>query len=410
MAHAGLSHAPMKTAAAFPTLVLFGSTLLLSAADWPNFRGPDYNGISKETGWSSTWPAEGPKQLWKGKVGTGFASIAISGDRAYTMGNANETDTVFCFDAATGKELWKHSYPAKLDPNVYEGGPNATPMVAGGRVYTLSKQGAVHCLDAAKGTVIWSTNLMQGLKAGMPTWGFSGSAFITGDLCILNVGTTGVALDKGTGKVVWYSGTDKSGYTTPVPLKVGSDSAVVMAVKAEVVAVRVADGKELWRFPWKTQYDVNAADAVLAGDKLFISSGYNHGGGVFDISARPPSRVWENKNMRNHFNSCVLWQGHLYGVDESQLRCLDLAAGEVKWSDRVSGKGSLILADGKLIVLSEKGELLVAAASPQEFKPISRAQVLGGRCWTAPTLANGRIYCRNAVGDVVCLDVSGKGT
>jgi outer membrane protein assembly factor BamB len=225
---------------------------------------------------------------------------------------------------------------------------------------------------------------------------------------VLNVGNTGVALDKKTGKVAWFSGTEKSGYTTPVPLKIGNDAVVVMAVKADVVAVRVQDGKELWRFPWKTQYDVNAADPVLAGDKVFISSGYGHGAALFDVGAKPPKQIWFNKNMRSHFNGCVLWLGHLYGVDESQLRCLDLATGDVKWTDKASGKGSLILADGKLVVLSEKGELLVAEASPNEFKPTARAQVLTGKCWTAPTLANGRIYCRNAAGDLVCVDVSGK--
>jgi outer membrane protein assembly factor BamB len=141
---------------------------------------------------------------------------------------------------------------------------------------------------------------------------------------------------------------------------------------------------------------------------VFISSGYNHGGGVFDVGSKPPKKVWENKNMRNHINSCVLWKDHIYGVDESQLRCLVFATGEVKWTDKVSGKGSLLLADGKLIVLSEKGELMVADPSPDGFKPTARAQVLGGKCWTTPVLANGKIYCRNAAGAVVCVDVSGK--
>jgi outer membrane protein assembly factor BamB len=242
----------------------------------------------------------------------------------------------------------------------------------------------------------------------MPDWGFSGSVLVEGDLCILNVGTAGTALDAKTGKVIWFSGTEKAGYTTPVPFGAGGDRAVAMAIKQDVVAVRVKDGKELWRFPWKTQYDVNSADPILAGNKVFISSGYNHGGAVFDVSSTPPKAIWENKNMRNHFNSCVLWKGHVYGVDEGQLRCLVLDTGEVKWSEKSVGKGSLIIADGKLIVLSEKGELMVAEATPAAFKPVSRAQVLGGKCWTTPVLSNGKIYCRNAVGDVVCVDVSGK--
>jgi len=193
-----------------------------------------------------------------------------------------------------------------------------------------------------------------------------------------------------------------------VPFGAVNARAVMLATKQHVVALTAKDGKELWRFPWKTQYDVNAADPILSGNQVFISSGYNRGGGVFDVNSKPPKTVWENKNMRNHMNSCVLWQGHLYGVDEGQLRCLVFATGEVKWTDRVSGKGSLMLADGKLIVLSEKGELLVVEPSPAGFKPMARAHVLGGKCWTAPVLANGKIYCRNATGAVVCVDVSGK--
>jgi len=389
-------------------LALFSPVLFVTAADWPNFRGPDYNGISKETGWAATWPAAGPKQLWKAKVGTGFASFAVANGRAYTTGNTDDTDHVFCFDAATGKEIWKHSYAAPLDPKYYEGGTSATPTVDGDRVYTFSKRGVVHCLDAAKGTVVWSKKLAEDLGAKMPTWGFAGSVLISGDLAIINVGTAGAALDKKTGKVIWSSGDDFSGYSAPVPIKSGNHAAVMMAIKADIVAVNVKDGKELWRLPWKTQHDVNAADPIMEGSKVFISSGYNHGGGVFDVSAKPPTKVWENKNMRNHMNSSVLWEGHLYGMDENQLRCVDFATGEVKWTEKASGKGSLILASGKLIVLAEKGELIVAEATPKEFKPMARTQALGGKSWTSPVLANGRIYCRNSAGDVVCVDVTGK--
>ena len=388
-------------------LALFVLPLSVAALDWPNFRGPDHNGISKETGWTTKWPADGPKQLWKAKVGMGFASFSVSKERVYTTGNSSDSDSVFCFDANTGKEIWKYSFSAPLDPKYYEGGTSATPTVDGDFVYTFSKRGVIHCLDA-KGAVVWSKNLMQELKAEMPTWGFAGSVLIEGDLAILNVGSMGAAFDKKTGKVVWSSGTDVSGYSTPIPFDTGGERAVMMAIKQDVIALKATDGKELWRFPWKTQYDVNAADPILSGNKVFISSGYNHGGGVFDISAKPPKEIWNNKNMRNHMNSSVLWQGHLYGVDENQLRCLNFETGELKWTDKASGKGSLILADGKLIVLSEKGELIVADASPEAFKPVARAQIIGGKCWASPVLANGKIYARNSVGDVVCVDVSGK--
>ena len=397
----------MKNLLRLSSVLSIALAVAANATDWPRWRGPDANGISKETGWSAKWSGR-PKQLWDAKVGTGFSSLAISKGRLYTMGNTDETDAVVCLNADTGTEIWKHTYSAKLDPKLYEGGPNATPAVDGDRVYTLSKRGIAHCLDAAKGTVIWSTNLMSGLGAGMPDWGFSGSPLIDGDLCILNVGNAGTALDKKTGKVVWFSGTDKAGYATPVPFTAGNERAAILAAKQHVVAVRVKDGRELWRFPWKTQYDVNAADPIPSGNQVFVSSGYNHGAGVFDVSAKPPKSTWENKNLRNQMNSSVLWQGHLYGIDERELRCLTLDTGEVKWSEKSSGKGSLILADGKLIVLSEKGELIIAEATPAGFTPISRAQVISGKCWTAPALANGKIYCRNAAGDVVCVDVSGK--
>lgn len=384
------------------------SLAVTTAADWPNYRGPSHDGISKETGWTTEWPANGPKILWKAKVGMGFSGVVVANGRAYTQGNANEQDTIFCFDANTGEIKWKHSYAAPLDAKYYEGGTSATPTVDGDKVYTISKRGIVHCLNAADGKVVWTKNLQEELGAKIPEWGFASSFYIEGDLALLNIGSAGAALDKKTGKVVWSSGTDVSGYATPVPFDANGERAVMLAAKSDVIAVKVKDGKELWRFPWKTQYDVNAAAPIKSGSKVFISSGYNRGAGVFDISKTPAEKVWENKNLRNHMASSVLWEGHLYGVDENQLRCVEFESGQVKWTDKVSGKGTLSMADGKLIVLSERGELLVANPSPAGFKPIVRAQVVGGKCWTAPTLANGKIYVRTGPGDLVCVDVSGK--
>lgn len=390
-----------------PLLAALSLTLPSLADDWPNYRGPNHDGISKETGWSAKWPSE-PKQLWKAKVGTGFASFAVAGGKAYTVGNASDTDMLYCFDAVTGKEIWKQSNPAKLDPKYYEGGPSATPTVDDGRVYTFSKRGIAYCYDAATGSPVWTKDLATELKAAMPTWGFAGSVLIDGDLAVYNVGSAGAALDRKSGKVVWHSGTEAAGYSTAVPFDADGKRAVALAIKKDVVAVTVADGKELWSFPWETEYDVNAADPILLGKKVFISSGYNHGGGVFDVSTKPAKKLWENKNMRNHINNSVLWKGYLYGVDEKQLTCMSFDTGAVKWTEKSVGKGSLMLADGKLIVLSDKGELMVAEASPNAFKPSARAQVLGGKCWSTPVLANGKIYCRNAAGDVVCVDVGGK--
>lgn len=379
-----------------------------AAADWPRWRGPELNGISRETGWLTSWPDGGPKVLWKARVGTGFSSFAIAQGRAYTMGNANDTDSVFCFDAATGRVIWRHDYPAPLDANSYEGGTSATPTVDGDRVYTLSKRGVMFCLDAAKGTVIWTKPLAEELGRRHAHLG----------ICRIGAGRRRPAAGQrreyrhGFAEGQWNGGLEprhrEAGYATPVPFTSAGTRAAVLFTREHVVAVTVADGKELWRYPWKTRYDVNAADPILAGDQVFVSSGYNRGASVIQITGSTAEKVWENRNMRNHFNSCVRWEGHLYGVDETELRCLVWDTGEVKWSDRKFGKGSLMLADGHLIALSEKGELMVAQARPTEFKPLARAQVIGGKCWTTPVLANGRIYCRNAAGDVVCVDVRGQ--
>jgi outer membrane protein assembly factor BamB len=167
-------------------------------------------------------------------------------------------------------------------------------------------------------------------------------------------------------------------------------------------------GKEVFRHRWDTRYDVNAAMPLVQGDQIFLSSNYNKGCTMLKIEGNAAKVLWENRNMRNHFNTSIWWKGHLYGFDDSTLACLDAKSGESKWEERGLGKGSVMMADGKLIVLSEKGELVIADADPAGFKPISRAHVIGGKCWTVPVLSNGRIYCRNAEGDLVCLDVRGS--
>jgi outer membrane protein assembly factor BamB len=384
------------------------TTAPAQAEDWFRWRGPDLNGISRETGWQVNWPTEGPKPLWKASVGTGFSSMSVSHGRVYTMGNQQEQDTVYCFDEKNGASIWKHSYPCVLDPNLYEGGPSSTPTVDGDRVYSLSRKGDLFCLEAPTGKVVWSKNVHAELDVKIPTWGFAGSPLVEGSLVILNVGDAGTAFDKKTGKLAWTSGKGVSGYSTPVVFNHGKDRCVALVAAQSAIALKVADGSKVWSYPWKTSYDVNAADPIISDGRMFVSSGYGHGGALVDISREPQVKIWENKSMRNHISNSVLWQGHLYGVDENELKCMVWDTGEVKWGEKKFGKGSLMMADGKIIGLSDKGELLVAAASPTEFKPLARAQVLGGKCWSVPVLSNGRIYCRNAKGDLVCLDVSGK--
>jgi len=396
-------------------LAVVFSTFSAHAADWPNWRGPDHNGISTETGWNPQWPASGPKKIWSAQIGTGFSSISVANGRVYTMGNGkdsanNESDTVFCFDGKTGAKIWSYTYECELDPKYFLGGPTATPTVDGNFVYTISRKGHVFCFASDSGKIIWKTNVVDDLGLPAPVWGISGSAYIDKDLVIYNAGSCGVAFNKKNGAVAWISNKKAPGYSTAVPFTYNGAPAITFALFDTVAAVNPQTGKLLWSYPWKTQYDINAADPIVFNDKVFVSSGYNHGAALFEIKDGKPTTIWENKEMRNHFNSCVLLDGYLYGIDgeagdKAELRCIDFATGVTKWKHPGVGSGSVTIANKTLIILSNKGELSTATPSPEGFKLISKAQVLTGQCWTVPTLANGLIYCRSNPGELICLDV-----
>ncbi len=380
-----------------------------AGVDWHRWRGPDLNGISKESGWTTKWPADGPKKLWLAQVGLGFASFTVSDGRVFTTGHANNHDTVFCFDADKGGVLWKHSYPHPIDAKYYEGGTSATPTVDGQLVYTLSRRGHLFCFEAATGKVVWSKHLATDFGMAMPEWGFASSPLVVDDLLILNAGTAGLALNKQNGQTIWQNGQTAAGYASAVPFNDGQARIAVFGAQA-LHALDLATGKPVWHYPWKTQYGVNAADPIFVGNRVFVSSSYGKGCGLIEFKGGAATKVYENKLMKNHFNSCVLLDGFLYGCtgeagQASYLMCIEFNTGAVKWQERSVGLGSLMAADGKLIVLGDKGELIVARVNPQKFDPLARAQVLGAKCWTVPVLSQGRIYCRNAPGQVVCLDV-----
>lgn len=396
-------------------VILVLATLLLEARaeDWPHWRGPQRNGVSAEKGWLDTWPADGPATAWKAQVGLGFSSFVVARGRAFTLGHADGRDTVWCLDAATGKVAWKHSYPAELGDKFYEGGTTGTPTVAGDRVFTLSRWGDVFCLEAATGKVVWSKNVQAETDAPIPDWGFTGAPLVHEGLLVLNVGDAGLALEQATGKIAWKSANQSAGYSTPLPIQRDGQWLALLGNGTSYVAVHPRDGREAWRVRWVTEYGVNASDPIMDGDRMFLSTGYGKGGGLFKLGAGEPEAGWRTKKLRTQLNAAVLFQGHLYGTDgdtttKAALKCLDLATGEEKWAQPGFGSGGVIVADGRLIALGGTGELSVAPVTPAGFNPTARAQVLGGKCWTAPVLANGLIYCRNGRGDVVVVDVRRK--
>jgi outer membrane protein assembly factor BamB len=384
-----------------------------TGTDWAEYRGPNRDGVSTESGWAATWPPGGPKVLWKTSVGVGYSSVSVSHGMVYTLGNARGKDTVYCFDAATGKTVWQYSYPCA---DGIQPGTRMTPTVDGDRVYIYSREGNLFCLDAAGGQVKWSKNVVEALKAKSPRYGYGCSPLVFGEMLILETGAEAgsiVALDKMSGKVLWQSGKETCGFTSPMVVRVGGRDRIVMFCGTALVGLDAKTGEQLWREPWEIIYPNTCATPVVAGTRVFISTGYKGGGQLFDIAEDKPRLLWKTDQMNNLFSTCVLWKGHLYGFDGDRegpafLRCLDFETGSVKWSHEGLGKGTLMIADGKLIMMSDSGELVIAEATPDGYKELSRVKVLEGLCWTVPVLSHGRIYCRSLKGELVALDVHGQ--
>jgi outer membrane protein assembly factor BamB len=388
------------------------------AADWPRYRGSNYNGISTESGWFGKWANGAPKELWKRNVGIGFSSVSVANGRLYTVGNDGKKkggkDTVYCFDAVSGAEIWTYSYDQNLEDKYYEGGPGATPTVDGNHVFVAGKNGTVVCLDAEKGTEVWKRNIHKELDLELPEWGFNGSVHIEGSLAILNAGSYGLALDKSTGKEVWSTGKAAAGYGTPVPIDAGGKRALAMFTAKSVVAIDPSSGKSLWNHPWKTSYDVNAADPAVHGDHMYISSGYGSGGSGIQFGADSAKEVWKNKEIASHMASPIAVGNFIYGIDgsggdkNSKLKCLELKTGKLVWSSPQAATGSLSIADGKILWITGTGELVIVEASPDAYKELARAQITGGKIWSPPVLSHGRLYVRTAKGDLVCVDIRGE--
>src|ERR1043166_7511315 len=291
------------------------------------------------------------------------------------------------------------SAPARRPPGMGTASIAAV-TIHGDRVYSVSRQGNFLCLATADGAVKWSKDFKKDFGSEPPRWGFAGSPLIEKDWVLAEVGgendASVVAFNKLTGAVAWKAGKDRPGYGSLIAFNLGAERCFLQFSTDHLVCRRMKDGSELWRFSWKTSYGVNATTPIIQGDEVFLSTGYNYGCARLKMSASDAQEVWRNKNMRNHVNSCVLLDGYLYGYDDRELKCLDWKTGQVKWSTPAYGKGSLMVADGKLILYGQSGKLGLAEATPAAFKEICSFQALGGKdTWANPVLANGRLYVRS---------------
>ncbi len=386
-------------------------TRCANAADWPNWMGPHLNGVSTEQGWSADWPADGLPQRWSTQIGIGFSSVSIVDGLLYAMGHADGHETVWCLNADSGKEVWSHSYTAELNANLYEGGPGATPTVDGDFVYTLSIDGRLLCLNRKTGDVVWQNQLQKDLGVDLHEWGFNSSPLILGDQLILQGGRL-VSYNKRSGKLNWRSEEHAAGYGAVRAFTVGNQT---LLAHLDCDGLRIndsADGSEVAFTPWKSPFRTNSTTPIIVNDQIYISSGYNVGCGLFRLQATELKQVYRNKEMRNHFNNSILLDGYLYGFDGNSnlgrvvtLTCMKFDTGEVMWKQQGLGCGSLTIADNKLLILSERGELVLAKAQATEYQELARSDFLTDRCWTVPVLLNGNIYGRNAKGTLKCVQL-----
>ncbi|MCX7819845.1 MAG: PQQ-like beta-propeller repeat protein [Kiritimatiellae bacterium] len=377
-------------------------------AEWPRFRGPNGNGIVEDKTFDPKGVETGQIE-WTVTVGKGYSALSVVGGTGVTLGNDGERDHVVALDIATGREIWRHSYPAK--PGSYPG-PRASPWIESDRVYTLGYWGDAACLDLKTGRLVWSRNVAKEIGADVGRWGLAGSPVIVGEVVYLNVGRSGCALDKATGRMLWNGGGGTTGYSTPVPFqRRGRLHLALFGAKAFLI-VDASNGKVVMEHPWETSWDVNAADPEpVAENRWFISSGYDKGCALLDVSGPRPREVWRNKTIASHFSSVVLLEGHIYGCDgntgRGDLVCVRAADGQEVWRQKM-GFGSVILINRCLVHFNEKGDITVVEASPAGYRPLARRErvVTDGKIWTAPVWSGGRLFMRSDRGTITSLRVS----
>jgi outer membrane protein assembly factor BamB len=377
-------------------------------APWPRYRGPEGDGIYEEMAIRTDWPPSGPPELWKQPVGGGYASFVVAEGLAITIEQRRDQEVVAAYELRSGREVWTHGWDTRFAEAMGGDGPRATPTWDEGRLYALGAMGELRVLVAASGELLWRTNILEDAETVNLYYGQSSSPLIVDDSVILQPGGTGeagsllTAYDKRSGEILWKSPvTDAGGYTSPERVTLAGESQFLVISSASVEGLAENGGAQLWQYPWVTEYDINAAQALVLDDhRFFISSGYGHGAALLEVVAEGEGfktrAVWENTAMKNRFASSVLYEGHVYGLDERIMVCLDAETGERRWKGGRYGYGQLLLAGGHVIVLTEKGEVALVAATPEAHMELARFTAIRGKTWNVPAIGDGVLLVRNA--------------
>jgi outer membrane protein assembly factor BamB len=404
-----------KSLLAVAALIIFLTTgsMAQSITDWPQWRGPNRDGISKETGLLKQWPTNGPELVWKAKgAGGGYSSLAIASGRLFTMGLRGDREYVVAFDVATGKEIWATAYGQGFR-NDRGDGPRGTPTIDGDNLFALGGNGDLSCLDVRTGRLVWTMNVLDKFGGANPNWGISESPLVVGEKVLVNAGGRGasiVALNKKDGSLIWKSQSDPAGYSSGIPVQIGNTTQVVFFTFQRAVGLDVKDGKLLWDYPRAANRVANVATPVVRGNRVFISSDYGTGAGLVEIKADGKAEeVYFTKEMRNHHSSSILIGDYLYGFSSGILTAMRFDSGTVAWRDRSVGKGSLAYADGNLYALSENGVVGLIEATPTAYHEKGRFRIPQDSLptWTHPVISGGRLYLRDQ-GTIYAFDIREK--
>ena len=389
-----------------------------AGGDWPQWRGPDRDGVSAETGLLKQWPAAGPPAVWTvSGLGKGYGSAAVAGDRLFVQGTEGSASVVFCLRRQDGGKLWARPLGRTLDQDK-GGGPRGTPTIDGDALFALSEAGDLACLRIADGAVVWARNILADFGGRNPNWLLSESPLVDGPHVIVTPGGRGAglaALDKKTGKTVWTTKelSDAAAYSSAIAVDVQGVRTIITQTSQAAVGVRAGDGKLMWRYTKAANDTANITTPVFFDNRVFVTSAYNTGGALLQLRAENgevrADEAYFTRDMMNHHGGVVFVNGHLYGFSNAILTCLEAATGKVQWRDRSVGKGSLTYADGRLYVLGEGNTVGLVEASPAAYVERGRFSIAdqGWPSWAHPVVAGGRLYLRNQ-GVLAAHDITAK--